>query len=152
MTEVEENFRYIVRIANTDIDGNRKVVYALTGIKGIGIRVAEGIVRQLGVDPHEKIGALGDERIEELRRIIEEELSEVLPEWMVNQRKEFYTGEPLHFISTEHDLKVQENINRMKRMRCYRGIRHERGLPVRGQRTRSNGRRGLALGVSRKKS
>ncbi len=152
MTEVEENFRYIVRIANTDIDGNRKVVYALTGVKGIGIRVAEGIVRKLGINPHEKIGALGDEKIEELRKVIEEELSDVLPEWMVNQRKEFYTGEPLHFISTEHDLKVQENINRMKRMRCYRGIRHERGLPVRGQRTRSNGRRGLALGVSRRKS
>lgn len=145
-------FKYIVRMANTDLDGNRPLLYALQGIKGIGYRVAEGIVRELKMDPKEKIGNLSDEDIEKIRVIVEEKLEDLLPSWMRNHRKEYITGEDRHLLSTDLDLQKQDDINRLKRIRAYRGIRHERGLTVRGQRTRSNGRRGLAVGVSRKKS
>ncbi len=145
-------FKYIVRMANTDIDGNRPLLYALQGIKGIGYRVAEGIVRELKMDPKEKIGNLSDEDIEKIRIIVEEKLEDLLPSWMRNHRKDYITGENRHLLSTDLDLQKQDDINRLKRIRAYRGIRHERGLTVRGQRTRSNGRRGLAVGVSRKKS
>ncbi len=144
-------FKYIVRIANTDIDGNRPVLYALQSIKGIGYRVAEGIVRYGQLDPKEKIGNLSDEDIEKIRVLVEEKLEDILPVWMRNHRKEFITGDDKHVLSTDLDLMIQDDINRLKRMRAYRGIRHERGLTVRGQRTRSNGRRGLAVGVSRNK-
>ncbi len=147
----DKEFKYIVRMADTDLDGNRPVIYALQGIKGIGYRVAEGIVKLMDVDPREKIGNLSDEKIEEIRKIVEEQLEEILPGWMMNHRKDYLTGEDRHLLSTDLDLQKQDDINRLKRIRCYRGIRHERGLPVRGQRTRSNGRRGLAVGVSRKK-
>jgi len=144
-------FKYIVRIADTDLDGNRPVIYAIQGIKGIGYRVAEGIVKRMGVNPREKIGNLSDEDIEKIRKVIEDDIENILPSWMMNHRKDFYTGEDAHILSTDLDLQKQDDINRLKRIKCYRGIRHEKGLPVRGQRTRSNGRRGLAVGVSRKK-
>ncbi len=54
----EEQFKHIVRIANTDLDGNKKVVYALTGIKGIGYRMARSIVSVAGISPYEKMGNL----------------------------------------------------------------------------------------------
>ncbi len=144
-------FKYIVRMANTDIDGNRPLLYALQGIKGIGYRVAEGIVRELKMSPKEKIGNLSDEDIEKIRVIVEEKLEDMLPTWMKNHRKDYITGGDMHLLSTDLDLQNQDDINRLKRIRAYRGIRHERGLAVRGQRTRSNGRRGLAVGVSRRK-
>ncbi len=144
-------FKYIIRMADTDIDGNRPVLYALQGIKGIGYRVAETVVRELKLNPKEKIGNLSDEDIERIRVLVEEKLEEFLPSWMKNHRKDYLTGEDKHLLSTDLDLQKQDDINRLKRIRAYRGIRHERGLPVRGQRTRANGRRGLAVGVSRKK-
>ncbi len=145
------DFKYIVRIADTDLDGNKPVIYAIQGIKGIGYRTAEGIVKLMDVNPHEKLGNLSENEIEKIRKLIEEQLEDILPSWMMNHRRDFYTGEDRHILSTELDLQKQDDINRLKRIRCYRGIRHERGLSVRGQRTRSNGRRGLALGVTRKK-
>ena len=145
------DFKYIIRMADTDLDGNKPIIYSLQGIKGIGYRVAEGIVKRLKLNPREKMGNLDDETIEKIRKIVEEELADFLPGWMTNHRKDFYTGEDKHFLSADLDLKIQEDINRLKRIRAYRGIRHEKGLPVRGQRTRSNGRKGLAVGVSRKK-
>ncbi|MCD6276130.1 MAG: 30S ribosomal protein S13 [Thermoplasmata archaeon] len=146
-----EEFKYIVRIADTDLDGNKPVIYAIQGIKGIGYRTAEGIVKRMGVNPREKIGNLSDEDIEKIREVIEDKIEEILPSWMMNHRKDFYTGEDHHILSTELDLQKQDDINRLKRIKCYRGVRHEKGLPVRGQRTRSNGRRGLAVGVVRRK-
>ena len=145
-------FKYIVRIANTDLDGNRSVIYAIQGIKGIGYRIAEGIVKDLNMNPKKKIGELSDEQIEEIRALIEEKIEEILPSWMMNHRKDYFTGEDRHILSTDLDLQMQDDINRLKRIKCYRGVRHEKGLPVRGQRTRSNGRSGLTVGVSRKKT
>ncbi len=145
------DFKYIVRIADTDLDGNRPIIYAIQGIKGIGYRVAEGIVKELNMNPREKIGNLSDEQIEEIRALIEEKMEDMLPSWMMNHRKDYFTGEDRHLLSTDLDLQKQDDINRLKRIRCYKGVRHEKGLPVRGQRTRSNGRSGLTVGVSRRK-
>jgi small subunit ribosomal protein S13 len=145
------DFKYIVRIAETDIDGNRPLLYALMSIKGIGYRVAEGIVKEMDLNPKVKIGELSDEEIDKIRGHVEGDLESILPEWMKNHRRVYLTGEDRHILATDLDLQIQDDINRLKRIRAYRGIRHERGLPVRGQRTRANGRRGLAVGVSRKK-
>ena len=143
-------FKYIVRIADTNLDGNKSVIYALQGIKGIGYRVAEGIVKSMNLKEKEKLGNLSDEEIEEIRKIVEEKLQDILPEWMRNHRRDYITGEDRHVLSTDLDLQKQDDINLLKRIRSYRGIRHEKGLPVRGQRTRSNGRSGLTVGVVRR--
>ena len=145
-------FKYIIRMADTDLDGNKPIVYSLQEIKGVGYRVAESIVKKMNLNPREKMGNLDDKTIDKIRKLVEEKLSEFLPEWMTNHRKDYHTGEDKHILSSELDLQIQNDINRLKRIRAYRGIRHEKGLAVRGQRTRSNGRKGLAVGVSRKKS
>jgi len=145
-----QDFRYIVRIADTDLDGEKKVVHALTGIKGINFHLSTVIADIAGVNRFEKIGKLPDDKIEKLQEIVSN-LHRYVPGWLVNRRKDYYTGENLHLIGSDIDMKRREDINRLKKIRAYRGIRHELGLPVRGQRTRSNGRTGLALGVSRKR-
>lgn len=150
-TDHKEDFKYIVRIANTDINGEKTVVYGLTTIKGIGLHLATAIADITGIDRNKKIGDLDDKNIEKIQQTIDE-INRNAPSWILNHRKDYETGEDKHLIGSEIDMKLRDEINIMKKIRCYRGIRHERGLPVRGQRTRSNNRKGLALGVSRKRT
>jgi len=144
------DFKYIVRLSNTDVDGEKNVVYGLTSIKGIGLHMATLIADETGVDRYSKIGDLTDAQIEKLQEVINN-VNKNAPGWMLNHRKDYETGKDIHLISSEIDMRLRDEINIMKKIRSYRGIRHERGLPVRGQRTRANNRRGLALGVSKKR-
>ncbi|MFQ6118881.1 MAG: 30S ribosomal protein S13 [Methanosarcinales archaeon] len=147
--EVKEDLKHIVRIANTDLDGHKSVHYALTGIKGVGIRAARIIADCAGIDPNTTIGYLPNADIDKLKEIVES-IDSNLPYWMLNRQKDLLTGENKHIIGTDLLLTLREDINIMKKIRCYKGIRHERGHKVRGQRTRSTGRKGAVVGVSRK--
>jgi small subunit ribosomal protein S13 len=144
--KLEEDFKYIVRIAQTDIDGNKPAIVGLTSIKGIGNRIAEIVIRQIDFPRNEKIGRMKDPQVEQVEKIITA-ISEQLPEWMVNRQGDFESGDSFHLLGTDLDLYRRDDINRMKMIRSYKGIRHEQGQKVRGQRTRSNGRTGLTLGV-----
>lgn len=150
--ETEENpdFKYIVRIANTNVDGYRTIPYGLTGIKGIGIRMATIITDKMDLPRTQKIGDLTDEEVEKLAEIVEQLNTEV-PGWMMNRQHDFDSGEDLHVVSANIPLMLRDDVNRLKKIRCYRGIRHEQGQKVRGQRTRANGRTGATVGVQRKK-
>jgi len=145
----KEDFKYIVRIANTDLDGEKKVVHALTAVKGVGNRVAEVLVNRTGISRYEKIGNLSDEDIEKLERHLLE-LSDDTPGWLLNKQRDIWTGEDLHILGSDLDMRKQEDINILKKIRCYRGIRHEKGQKVRGQRTKAHGRTGLTVGVVKK--
>lgn len=148
--ETPSDFKYIVRLVNTDVDGQRPMVLALTGIKGIGLRTAQMLTDRLGVDRKEKIGNLPDDQVEELASLLED-LPEHLPAWALNRRRDWWTGEDVQLLGAEIDMRRREDINRMKMIRSYRGIRHEMGAKkVRGQRTRSNARTGLQVGVTRR--
>ena len=144
-------FKHIVRIADTDLDGNRSVMMALKQIKGIGMRMARAICNALGIDANKKLGELDDETIERLRKFVEEELEQHIPPWMFNRRKDPYSGKDLHLLAKDVDLARKLDIERLIRIKCYRGIRHAKGKKVRGQRTRSTGRKGMTVGVIRKK-
>ena len=146
-----KDFKYIVRIANTDIDGEKNVIYGLTMIKGIGLHMANLITDETKIDRYTKIGDLDDKKIEKIQEAIDN-INENAPTWMLNHRKDYETGEDIHLVGSEIDMKLRDEINIMKKIRSYRGIRHERGLPARGQRTRANNRKGLALGVSKKRT
>ncbi|MDP6459896.1 MAG: 30S ribosomal protein S13, partial [Candidatus Hydrothermarchaeota archaeon] len=74
-----------------------------------------------------------------------------LPAWLLNRRKDYASGKDIHVTGSELAISLREDLNRLKKIRSYRGIRHERGLPVRGQRTRTSFRRGASVGVTRKK-
>jgi len=146
----KDDFKYIVRLANTDLDGNKGVVIALQSVKGVGQRVAEIIIRRVGVTRTEKIGSLSDSKIEEIEKQLQT-YSDYVPDWAVNRQNDIETGTDMHLIGTDIDMFKKDDLNRMKMIRCYKGIRHESGQKVRGQRTRSNGRTGLTLGVSRQR-
>ncbi len=141
----------MVRIIETDIDGNLPLVLALQRIGGIGQRIAESAAKKEGISPVEKIGNLSDEDIERLDVTLRE-LQKDMPVWMLNRRKDYDTGADLHLVGNDLKMRHEDDINRLRKIRSYRGMRHETGHKVRGQRTRSNGRKGLTLGVSRKKS
>jgi small subunit ribosomal protein S13 len=108
----------MARIAGVDLPRNKAVAYALPYLYGIGRRTALEICEKAGVDPARKMGDLSDQEVAKLREIIENDYR------------------------VEGDLRreVQQNIRRLIEIGCYRGLRHRRGLPVRGQRTRSNAR------------
>lgn len=144
-----DDFLYIVRIANTDIDGNKRVVYGLTQIKGIGMHLAILVADHAGITRDKKMGDLSEKEIAAISEALEA-IPSTVPPWMMNHRKDYDTGEDIHLISTNVDLRLRDDINMLKMIRSYRGIRHESNLPVRGQRTRANGRFGLTMGVSRK--
>ncbi|MGC9443394.1 MAG: 30S ribosomal protein S13 [Candidatus Methanospirareceae archaeon] len=144
------DFRHIVRILDTDLDGNRHVIHALCGIKGIGQRVARVLVASTSVDPNQKMGNLSDDDIEQLKNAITS-VEKRLPQWMLNRRKDILTGDDKHIMGADQVLQLREDVNLLRKIRSYRGIRHERGLKARGQRTRSTGRRGLVVGVIRRK-
>lgn len=148
--EHDENFNYIVRVMNTDINGENNIVQGLTQIKGIGRHMATFIADTAGVDRKIKFGNLPEPEIEKLKEILEN-LDEYAPAWMLNYQKDMYTGENMHLISTDVTSRLRDDINMMKMIRSYRGVRHELGLKVRGQRSSSNGRKGLALGVSKRR-
>lgn len=145
-----KDFKYIVRLSNTDVDGEKNVVYGLTSIKGIGVHMATLIADEVGIDRYMKIGDLKDSQIEKIQEIIDN-VSKSAPGWMLNHRKDYDTGEDIHLISSDIDMRLRDELNVLKKIRSYRGIRHERGLRARGQRTRANNRKGLALGVSKKR-
>ncbi|ENN95960.1 30S ribosomal protein S13P [Methanocaldococcus villosus KIN24-T80] len=150
MTEQAE-FKYLLRISRTDIDGNKKVIMALQDIYGVGEAMARAIIRVTGIDPNKKAGYLTDEEVKKIEDVLSDPAKYGIPSWMFNRRKDYVTGEDKHVIESDLIIVKQEDINRLKRIKCYRGIRHELGLPVRGQRTRSTFRRGPTVGVSRKK-
>ncbi len=107
------------RIAGVNIPPNKHIVIGLTAIHGIGRSLAVDICHEAGVNPAVKSKDLTDEQVEKLRDAI-------------TRSKLLIEGDLRRFVAT--------NIKRLRDIGCYRGVRHRRGLPVRGQRTRTNAR------------
>lgn len=143
------DFRYLVRMVNTDLDGKRAVSVALTYVPGVSHRLAAIVARMAGVDPNERIGNMKDDQIATLNEALEA-LEDNIPIWMQNRRKDPESGEDRHMVGSEIQIMLREDLNRLKKIRSWRGARHERKLPTRGQRTKNNGRFGSAVGVQRK--
>jgi small subunit ribosomal protein S13 len=146
----EKDIKYFVRVRNTDLDGTRSVQIALTKIPGIGRITARAISRLAKVNPLGVMGKLDDAGVDRLRQVVENYGPQV-PRWMLNRPADIYTGEGRHLLSSDVLIGKEDDVNRMRKIRCYRGIRHETGQKVRGQRTKSTGRTGTTVGVKRKK-
>lgn len=146
----EEEIKYFVRVRNTDLDGTKSVYIALTGIKGIGSHTSRTIAALANVDPRAILGKMDDESVGRIANAVDT-YTEQVPVWMVNRQKDVYTGEARHLLGTDLTMANDDDVNRMRKMRSYRGIRHETGQKVRGQRTKSTGRTGTTVGVKRKK-
>ena len=144
-------YKHIVRLAGSDLEGSRKVVYALTKIKGINVRLADAIVKRANVPQDKRLGFLSESEIRRLEDIVMNITSFDIPKWLLNRRKDLVSGEDFHLITSDLGLKVKEDIEREKAMRSWRGYRHSYGLKVRGQRTRTTGRKGRTIGVKKRR-
>ncbi len=148
--EYPEDFRFLVRIHNTDLDGKNTVANGLTGLKGVNHRLSRVICREAGIDRRAVMGELKDDQIEKLAETVAR-VEDYAPVWMRNRRHDPESGDDRHIITTEVGLQLTDDLNRLKKIRSWRGIRHDANLPVRGQRTKANGRTGATVGVQRKK-
>ena len=145
--EEDEDIRYFVRIGQTDLDGTKSVERSLTEMKGIGRRTARIIADKADIDRRATFGALEDDEIESIVSLVEGYADEV-PEWLSNHRNDFFAGETTHEIGNDLELTRRQDINRMKMINSYKGVRHKRGQKVRGQRTKSTGRTEGTIGVN----
>ena len=148
----KSQFKQIARIANTDVNGALPVHHSLTKIQGISFSFSNAICNILNIDKKTKIGDLSQEEIKKVEDVINFPSKYNLPSWLLNRRKDYETGNDLHFITSKLKFEKDNDIKIMKKVKTYRGMRHAYGLPVRGQRTRSNFRRGASLGVQKKKT
>ena len=108
----------MARIAGVDLPRRKKVLWALPYIYGIGLTASKNILTKIKIDPDTRTDDLTDDEVARLKREIEEN----------------------HTVEGDLRREVAMNIDRLKRIRCFRGLRHLRGLPCRGQRTKTNAR------------
>lgn len=144
----EKVAKHLVRISGTVLNGDREVSMAISAIPGIGPRVSKVIAKILGFEGR-KLGNLSEEEIDKLEKTIES-LDKFLPSWMLNRRNSYDKGNA-HVVGPDLEFSRREDINLQKKIKSYRGIRHILGQPVRGQRTRTSFRKGVTVGVVRKK-
>jgi len=150
MVKMSKEFRHVIRVAGADLDGTQTVVHALTSIKGVGIRLADVIVKKAGIKSETRLGFLSDAEIKKIEEIIKAPTKHGVPGWLLNSRKDIETGNDVHLIGSDLVLQTKTNIDQMKKIRSWRGFRHAHGLKVRGQRTKTTGRTGKTLGVKKK--
>lgn len=139
------------RKLRTRIDGNHTILYGLSRIKGIGRRFAQAVLQVVDIDAQTRVGVVAEKDLERIEDVIMNPVKSGIPYYLVNRRKDLRDGDDKHLIANRLEITVKRDIERMKKMRSYKGIRHSLGLKVRGQRTKSTGRGGLVIGVIRSK-
>eukprot|EP00540_Astrosyne_radiata_P019431 CAMPEP_0116842684 /NCGR_PEP_ID=MMETSP0418-20121206/11658_1 /TAXON_ID=1158023 /ORGANISM="Astrosyne radiata, Strain 13vi08-1A" /LENGTH=150 /DNA_ID=CAMNT_0004473331 /DNA_START=35 /DNA_END=487 /DNA_ORIENTATION=+ len=139
------DFQFIIRVLNTNVDGRKNIVYALTAIVGIGRRLAYLMCKKAGIDTTQRAGQLKPEQFEKLVAILSNPQHYKIPEWFLNRRSDFTDGKSFQIFSNNLSTKLREDIERMKKARIHRGIRHYWHLKVRGQHTVSTGRGDVKL-------
>jgi len=148
--ELGDDFAYILRMADSDVDGLKPIAIGLTSIKGVGMRTSQQICRLAGINGKTLGGHLSEEEQDSLRSAIDDYATAV-PWWLVNRQRDLGTNEDAHIVAMEVKMTRNDDISRMAGIKAYRGMRHRSGHKVRGQRLRSNGRKGSTLGVEKKK-
>ncbi len=148
----DPNLKHIVRIANIDIPGNKHIAIALKKINGVGFNLAHMICTIADIDLKTMAGALTDDQITKLDSLLRNINDAGVPKWAYNRRRDFETGKTTHLITSSLQFNKENDIKRMRKIKCYIGVRHSRKLPVRGQRTKANFRRtkGKVVGVKKK--
>jgi len=144
-----QEYRHIVRIVGNDIPGERKILIGLTQIKGIGYNFATAITDTLKINTNSNIGNLTDANVQAIEKLITDPIGGNFPIWFLNRRKDIETGGDLHLLTSDIPFTLRNDIERERVTASWRGYRHLSGLKVRGQRTRTSGRKGGAVGVAK---
>ncbi|MEM5766381.1 MAG: 30S ribosomal protein S13 [Candidatus Aenigmatarchaeota archaeon] len=147
---VEKKVRVVVRVMNTDLNGEKPLKSALLGIKGISHNMSRAVCLVGGFDPNVKLSSLKEEEIAKIEAIIRDPKKYGIPAWLLNRRREPETGADLHLVGADLEIAKKFDIQKQIDLKTYKGVRHMLGLPVRGQRTRSSFRKGRVVGVVKK--
>lgn len=142
----DADFKGLLRVLNTNVNGVRKVAYALCQIRGIGRRFAHIICKKADIDLNKRAGELTEEEMETIKTIIANPLQFNIPKWFLNNQKDHKDGKWTQVVSNQLDTKLRDNLERMKKIRLHRGLRHYWNIRVRGQHTKTTGRRGKQVG------
>jgi small subunit ribosomal protein S13 len=145
-------YKHILRVAGKDIEGSKKLIVALSEIKGIGYNFAQVLTQSLNINPDKRVGFLTENELQEIERAISLPAKTGIPSWYANRRKNTDTGSDDHMITSDLDFAASNDIEREKLVMSWRGYRHMFGLRVRGQCTRTTGRKGGAVGVKKAKA
>lgn len=153
MVEEHKDFRYVLRLVDTDVDGKKPLYHGLTKIRGIGVSFANAVCKISKIDKTKRVGDLTDQEIEKLTDIIRNPSKYGIPKWILNRRKDPNDNTNKHIVTSDLRFIQDNDIKMMKKMKSYKGIRHMFNLPVRGQCTRSNFRKnkGKTTGVKKSK-
>ncbi|XP_050215199.1 40S ribosomal protein S18 [Mercurialis annua] len=146
-----EEFQHILRVLNTNVDGKQNIMFALTSIKGIGRRFANIVCKKADVDMTKRAGELTAAELDNLMVIVANPRQFKIPDWFLNRQKDYKDGKYSQVVSNALDMKLRDDLERLKKIRNHRGLRHYWGLRVRGQHTKTTGRRGKTVGVSKKR-
>lgn len=149
--EAHVQFQHILRLLNTNVDGKRKVQYALTEIKGVGRRYANIVCKKADIDLKKRAGELNSDELERIVNIMQNPTQFKIPLWFLNRQKDITDGKYGQLLSNAVDSKLRDDLERLKKIRAHRGLRHFWGTRVRGQHTKTTGRRGKTVGVSKKR-
>lgn len=147
----------------------QKVMYALTKIKGVGRRYSNLVCKKADVDLNKRYGfhflrgmigrvltmnsagELTSEELERIVTIIQNPTQYKIPTWFLNRQRDIVDGKDSQVLANGVDSKLRDDLERLKKIRAHRGLRHYWGLRVRGQHSKTTGRRGRTVGVSKKK-
>ena len=136
-----KNILFENSLLNTNVDGNIKIVYALTYIRGVGRRYANLVCKKADVDLNKRAGELTQEELERIVRIMQSPTEFKVPAWFLNRQNDVNDGKDYHNLANNLESKLRDDLERLKKIRSHRGIRHFWGLKVRGQHTKTTGRR-----------
>jgi small subunit ribosomal protein S13 len=145
----EEESEILVRIMGHDLPGSKNIYSGLTRIKGISWSIANVVCVKLKIPRNKKISEFSKDEIVR----IEDFLKKIsMPDFLKNRRYDEETNETRHLFGSDLDIRKEFDIKKMKETKSYKGMRHIRKLPVRGQRTRSHFRtKKITMGVRKKK-
>ena len=125
------------------------MLVALSEIKGVGYNYAQVLTQSLNLNPNIRVGFLNDNEVREIEQAIINPTKFGVPEWYLNRKKDTDVGTTHHLITSDLDFAIGNDVDREKTVMSWRGYRHMFGLRVRGQRTRTTGRKGGAVGVKK---
>lgn len=150
MSASRQEFQHIIRIAGTDLEGTLKLVHAISKIKGVGMPLANAMARKAEINPDIRVGYLTETDKIKIEDVINNPAKHGITPWMLNRQKDQETGQNQHLIGADLTLQIKTDIEQMRNIKSWRGFRHAYGLRVRGQHTRTTGRKGKAVGVKKK--
>merc|ERR1712198_452013 len=111
-----EKFQHILRVLNTNIDGRRKIMFALTAIKGVGRRYANVCCRKADIDLTKRAGELTEEEVEKVVTIISNPRQYKIPDWFLNRQKDERDGKYTQVMSNSLETKLREDLERLKKI------------------------------------